>query len=192
VEQGAQHHCNVVRIVWALGPKSSDFTCFDTLSIRTLELPLHAILVSCSHNVTTHPLCSRSLALPSLPLHPICATSVCTVWLKQVCRQLHALITMSLNLQYCIKLAAEGLVDGPPIGPASMTVEWMDLLLEWCVAWHGICPRWCATLVLVGIYSMVWLEGGSGLVGLGLIASPSGCGIGARTLPVRMRAIDGP
>ena len=65
MERGAQHHCNVVRIVQALGPKSSDFVHFDTLSIRTLGLPLHAILVSRSHNITTHPLRSQSLALPS-------------------------------------------------------------------------------------------------------------------------------
>ena len=98
--------------------------------------------------------------LSHLPLHPIHTTSVCTVWLKQVFRQLHALVTMSLNLQYCVKLAAEGLVDGPPVGPVLMTTEWMDLLLEWCVAWHGICPRRHATLVLVGHCHVYNLMGG--------------------------------
>jgi len=98
--------------------------------------------------------------LSHLPPHPIRATSVCTVWLKQVFRQLYALVTMSLNLQYCVKLAAEGLVDGPPVGPASMTAEWMDLLLEQCVAWRGIRPRWHATLVLVGHCHAYNLMGG--------------------------------
>jgi len=41
-----------------------------------------------------------------------------------------------------------------------MTAELMDLLLEQCVAWRGICPRWRATLVLVGHCHAYNLMGG--------------------------------
>ena len=55
---------------------------------------------------------------------------------KQVCRHLHNLVATSLNLQYHVELAAEGLIDGQPGGPASMTAARKDLL-ERRVAWRA-------------------------------------------------------
>jgi hypothetical protein len=44
-------------------------------------------------------------------------------------------------LQYHIKLAADGLVDGPPGGLAPTTVARLDLLLERRTAWRALRPQ---------------------------------------------------
>jgi hypothetical protein len=79
---------------------------------------------------------------------------------KQVCRQLHVLIATSLNLQYRIELAAEGLIDGPPGGPASTTAARMDLLLERRVAWRALRPRRRVAVALAGHCHAYELVGG--------------------------------
>lgn len=77
-----------------------------------------------------------------------------------VCRQLHALVATSLNLQYRVELAAEGLIDGPPGGPASTTAARMDVLLERRVAWRALRPRRRASVALAGHCHAYELVGG--------------------------------
>jgi hypothetical protein len=67
---------------------------------------------------------------------------------------------MSLNLQYRIELAAEGLIDGPPGGPASTTAARMDLLLERRVAWRAMRPRRQVSVALAGHCHAYELVGG--------------------------------
>ncbi|KAH8985373.1 hypothetical protein EDB92DRAFT_1802543 [Lactarius akahatsu] len=76
------------------------------------------------------------------------------------CRQLHALVAASLNLQYRIELAAEGFIDGPPGGPASTAAARMDLLLERRVAWRVMRPRRRAAVALAGRCNAYELAGG--------------------------------
>ncbi|KAH9024633.1 hypothetical protein EDB85DRAFT_1894251 [Lactarius pseudohatsudake] len=80
--------------------------------------------------------------------------------LSEDCRQLHALVATSLNLQYRIELAAGGLLGGPPRGPASTAAARMDLLLERRVAWHVMRPRRRAAVALAGPYHAYELAGG--------------------------------
>ncbi|KAH9051375.1 hypothetical protein EDB83DRAFT_2226136 [Lactarius deliciosus] len=77
-----------------------------------------------------------------------------------VCRQLHTLVATSLDLQYRIELAAGGLIDGPPRGPASTAAARMDLLLERRVAWRVMRPRRCAAVALAGPCHAYELAGG--------------------------------
>ncbi|KAN0133523.1 hypothetical protein V8E53_008691 [Lactarius tabidus] len=77
-----------------------------------------------------------------------------------VCRHLHTLVATSLNLQYRIELAAEGLIDGPPGGPASTTAARMDLLLERRVAWRAMRPRRQVSVALAGHCHAYELVGG--------------------------------
>ncbi|KAH8991383.1 hypothetical protein EDB86DRAFT_2935103 [Lactarius hatsudake] len=77
-----------------------------------------------------------------------------------VCRHLHALVATSLNLQYRVELAAEGLIDGSPGGPAYTTAARMDLLLERRVAWRALRPRRRASVALAGHCHAYELVGG--------------------------------
>ncbi|KAI9453366.1 hypothetical protein F5148DRAFT_1151976 [Russula earlei] len=77
-----------------------------------------------------------------------------------VCKQLHALVTSSLLLQYRIELAADGLVDGPPGGPASTTAARMELLLERRAAWRALRPSRRAAVALAGHCHAYELVGG--------------------------------
>ncbi|KAH9031019.1 hypothetical protein EDB85DRAFT_2146365 [Lactarius pseudohatsudake] len=76
------------------------------------------------------------------------------------CRQLHALVSASLNLQYRIELAADGFIDRPPGGPASTAAARMDLLLERRVAWRVMRPRRRAAVALAGRCRAYELVGG--------------------------------
>ncbi|KAH9018313.1 hypothetical protein EDB84DRAFT_1276248 [Lactarius hengduanensis] len=76
------------------------------------------------------------------------------------CRQLHALVSASLHLQYRIELAAEGFIDGPPGGPASTAAARMNLLLERRVAWRLMRPRRRAAVALAGRCHAYELAGG--------------------------------
>ncbi|KAH8985219.1 hypothetical protein EDB86DRAFT_3083757 [Lactarius hatsudake] len=77
-----------------------------------------------------------------------------------VCRHLHALVATSLNLQYRVELAAEGVIDGSPGGPAYTTAARMDLLLERRVAWRALRPRRRASVALAGHCHAYELVGG--------------------------------
>ncbi|KAH9031031.1 hypothetical protein EDB85DRAFT_2146374 [Lactarius pseudohatsudake] len=83
-----------------------------------------------------------------------------TLRYSAVCKQLHALVATSLNLQYRIELAAGGLIDGPPRGPASTATARMDLLLERRVAWRVMRPRRRAAVALAGPCHAYELAGG--------------------------------
>jgi hypothetical protein len=80
--------------------------------------------------------------------------------LKQACKQLHALVTSSLVLQYRIELAADGLVDGPPGGPVPTTAARLDLLLERRAAWRALRPGRRAAVALAGHCHAYELVGG--------------------------------
>ncbi|KAH9172424.1 hypothetical protein EDB89DRAFT_1965167 [Lactarius sanguifluus] len=77
-----------------------------------------------------------------------------------VCRHFHALVATSINLQYRVELAAEGLIDGSPGGPAYTTAARMDLLLERRVAWRALRPRRRASVALAGHCHAYELVGG--------------------------------
>jgi hypothetical protein len=80
--------------------------------------------------------------------------------LFKACKQLHALVTNSLALQYRIELASDGLMSGQPGGSASTTAARMEILLERRAAWRALRPNRCASVVLAGHCHAYELVGG--------------------------------
>ena len=80
--------------------------------------------------------------------------------LNKVCKQLHALVTTSLALQYRIELASDGLVNGQPGGPASTTAVRMEILLERRAAWRALRPNRRTSVALAGHCHAYELVGG--------------------------------
>jgi hypothetical protein len=79
----------------------------------------------------------------------------------KVCKQLHALVTSSLALQYRIELASDGLVNGQSGGSAfSTTAARMEILLERRAAWRALRPNRRTSVALAGHCHAYELVGG--------------------------------
>ena len=83
-----------------------------------------------------------------------------TLFFNKVSKQLHALVTTSLALQYRIELASDGLVNGQPGGSASTTAARMELLLERRAAWRALRPNRRTSVALAGHCHAYELVGG--------------------------------
>ncbi len=88
-------------------------------------------------------------------------TSHSHLFVIKVCKQLHALVTASLALQYRIELASDGLVNGQAGGSAfSTTAARMEILLERRAAWRTLRPNRRTSVALAGHCHAYELVGG--------------------------------
>ena len=127
--------------------------------LTLLDLPVELLSEILGHLDHLGILRSSAVCIPLRAKLTRSLTSISSFF-PQACKQLHSLVTSSLTLQYRIELAADGLVDGLPGGPAPTTAARLDLLLERRAAWRALRPGRRAAVALAGHCHAYELVGG--------------------------------